>query len=204
MERDPIAQKHLAKIQTMRGTYDSMGNRVPPPQLSTRRSKSSSNLSEYQYYQTIAYKTAACTIYYHEAQVKTASDYDPITDDFLHHSPAAGTQESLLAPPDASPRKSYAKNEKKHHHKMRPKSAPKHRRPSPVTLDYPSNEEYFSEEELRLPVDDDEGSSAISDQDCGGGGGGGGGGGAESQRATVPAPPPESPGAAESAAEKVI
>ena len=50
MERDPIAQKHLAKIQTMRGTYDAMGNRLPPPNPSegapARRSKSSSNLSK--------------------------------------------------------------------------------------------------------------------------------------------------------------
>merc|ERR1712156_1122895 len=73
LERDPIAQKHLAKIQTMRGTYDSMGNRLPPDagsQQPARRSKSSSNL-------------------------------------------------------DQQTRKSYAKSEKKH--KMRPKSAPKHR-----------------------------------------------------------------------------
>ena len=50
LERDPIAQKHLAKIQTMRGTYDAMGNRLPPPNPSegapARRSKSSSNLSK--------------------------------------------------------------------------------------------------------------------------------------------------------------
>jgi hypothetical protein len=47
LERDPIAQKHAARIQKMRGTYDSMGNRVPPPQpnnVGGRRSKSSGNL----------------------------------------------------------------------------------------------------------------------------------------------------------------
>ena len=46
LERDPIAQKHMAKIQNLRGTYDSMGNRLPPPQPQ-RRSKSSSNLGKY-------------------------------------------------------------------------------------------------------------------------------------------------------------
>ena len=128
------------------------------------------------------------------------AEYDPITDDFLHRHPAT-TQESLLVPtPDASPRKSYAKNEKKHHHKMRPKSAPKHRRPSPVTLDYPSNEEYFSEEELRLPVDDDEGSSAISDQDFIRADHEGGKNGNANAEPEVQG----SPGAAASAAEKVI
>ena len=30
IERDPIAQKHSARIQKLRGTYDSMGNRMPP------------------------------------------------------------------------------------------------------------------------------------------------------------------------------
>ena len=92
------------------------------------------------------------------------ADYDPITDDFMH--PSAATQESLLVPPDQQTRKSYAKSEKKH--KMRPKSAPKHRvSPSASKFDYPSNEdegvEDFSEEELRLP--DDDGSSAVSDQE---------------------------------------
>ena len=94
------------------------------------------------------------------------ADYDPITDDFMH--PSAATQESLLVPPDQQTRKSYAKSEKKH--KMRPKSAPKHRvshATSASKFDYPSNEdegvEDFSEEELRLP--DDDGSSAVSDQE---------------------------------------
>ena len=92
------------------------------------------------------------------------ADYDPITDDFMH--PSAATQESLLVPPDQQTRKSYAKSEKKH--KMRPKSAPKHRvSPSASKFDYPSNEdegvEDFSEEELRLP--DDDASSAVSDQE---------------------------------------
>ena len=91
------------------------------------------------------------------------ADYDPITDDFLHPS---ATQESLLVPPDQSPRKSYAKSEKKH--KTRPKSAPKHRSSQQhAKFDYPSNEdegvEDFSEEELRLP--DDDASSAVSDQE---------------------------------------
>ena len=99
----------------------------------------------------------------YEAQVKTVADYDPITDDFLHPS---ATQESLLVPPDQSPRKSYAKSEKKH--KTRPKSAPKHRSTQQhAKFDYPSNEdegvEDFSEEELRLP--DDDASSAVSDQE---------------------------------------
>jgi hypothetical protein len=31
LEKDPIAQRHVARIQKLRGTYDSMGNRVPPP-----------------------------------------------------------------------------------------------------------------------------------------------------------------------------
>ena len=31
MEKDPVAQRHVARIQKLRGTYDSMGNRVPPP-----------------------------------------------------------------------------------------------------------------------------------------------------------------------------
>ncbi len=48
LERDPIAQKHMSRIQKMRGTYDSLGNRVPPPQprdsVGSRRSKSSGNL----------------------------------------------------------------------------------------------------------------------------------------------------------------
>jgi hypothetical protein len=26
-----VAQRHVARIQKLRGTYDSMGNRVPPP-----------------------------------------------------------------------------------------------------------------------------------------------------------------------------
>ena len=26
-----MAQRHVARIQKLRGTYDSMGNRVPPP-----------------------------------------------------------------------------------------------------------------------------------------------------------------------------
>ena len=93
------------------------------------------------------------------------ADYDPITDDFMHPS---ATQESLLVPPDQQTRKSYAKSEKKH--KMRPKSAPKHRvshATSASKFEYPSNEdegvEDFSEEELRLP--DDDGSSAVSDQE---------------------------------------
>ena len=30
LEKDPIAQKHAARIEKMRGTYDSMGNRLPP------------------------------------------------------------------------------------------------------------------------------------------------------------------------------
>ena len=30
LEKDPIAQKHAARIANMRGTYDSMGNRLPP------------------------------------------------------------------------------------------------------------------------------------------------------------------------------
>ena len=53
LEKDPIAQKHAARIQKMRGTYDSMGNRLPPPQPSvttttvSRRSKSSGNLSKF-------------------------------------------------------------------------------------------------------------------------------------------------------------
>ena len=31
LEKDPVAQRHVARIQKLRGTYDSMGNRVPPP-----------------------------------------------------------------------------------------------------------------------------------------------------------------------------
>ena len=117
------------------------------------------------------------------------TDYDPITDDFLHLEHEQGDDEhenqpeSFLVPPDAngsgsggngngnsptSPRKSYAKNEKKFSHKMRPKSAPKHRRRHPSPGEGYSNEEYYeeSEEDLRVPLDDDEGSSAcVSDQD---------------------------------------
>jgi hypothetical protein len=90
----------------------------------------------------------------------------------LHLDITATTQESLLVPSDVTNNASTSRggsassgsrNEK---HKMRPKSAPKHRRPSPVVLDYPASNEEFSEEELRLPADDEEGlSSAISDQD---------------------------------------
>lgn len=87
------------------------------------------------------------------------ADYDPITDDFLvvHH-----TEENLLVPPEATSGGTGGSGGKKHG-KVRPKSAPKHRRPSPVNVaDYPSNEE-FSEEELRLAVDDDD--SPVSDQE---------------------------------------
>ena len=120
------------------------------------------------------------------------TDYDPITDDFdlhehidhpeqdLEDDPNADLESFLVPPIDGattgngnsrsgSPRKSYAKAEKKHHHKMRPKSAPKHRQPRhPSPGEGYSNEEYYeeSEEDLRVPIDDDEGSSAcISDQD---------------------------------------
>lgn len=99
-----------------------------------------------------------------KAQVKpVVTDYDPITDDFLvHHHVVVTTQESLLVPPDAKKNQTKDGNGNS---KVRPKSAPKHRRASPAVLDYPSNED-FSEEEIRLPVDDDEGnSSAVSDQD---------------------------------------
>ena len=30
LEKDPVAQKHAAKIRKLRGTYDKYGNRVPP------------------------------------------------------------------------------------------------------------------------------------------------------------------------------
>ena len=82
------------------------------------------------------------------------TDYDPITDDFLHEQHDVDDPkeiESFLVPPDAngsgnspsSPRKSYAKNEKKFSHKMRPKSAPKHRRRHPSPGEGYSNEEYY-------------------------------------------------------------
>lgn len=101
------------------------------------------------------------------------TDYDPINDEFTQSPIPNADQEYSLAPIDAaaagsgSPRKSYAKAEKKPS-RHRPKSAPKHRHRHPSPGPGYSNEEYYeeSEEDLRVPIDDDEGSSAcISDQD---------------------------------------
>ena len=49
LEKDPIAQKHAARIEQMRGTYDSMGNRLPPvhqPIKRGRRRKKRTETSE--------------------------------------------------------------------------------------------------------------------------------------------------------------
>ena len=98
-------------------------------------------------------------------------EYDPISNDFLHPRQTCTTQVSLV-PPDSVPKRSQSPRKKVNSekvHKTRPKSAPKHRQRSTRGIPLDSNEEEgceeFSEEELRLPVDDDEGSSAISDQD---------------------------------------
>ena len=39
LEKDPIAQKHAARIEKMRGTYDSMGNRLPPVHQPIKRGR---------------------------------------------------------------------------------------------------------------------------------------------------------------------
>ena len=39
LEKDPIAQKHAARIEQMRGTYDSLGNRLPPVQQPIKRGR---------------------------------------------------------------------------------------------------------------------------------------------------------------------
>jgi hypothetical protein len=39
LDKDPIAQKHAARINQMRGTYDSMGNRLPPVNQPIKRGR---------------------------------------------------------------------------------------------------------------------------------------------------------------------
>lgn len=145
LERDPIAQKHVARIQKLRGSYDEMGNRVPPPQepvqskKGRRRKKNNPG----------------------NPGSQESGDEEDVLDGYIDKEEArvvpikttttlvTEKKKAQFSPDTPTQQRSKSSKVKR---KPRPKSAPKHNRKAPEYED-------FSEEELKLG---DEASSVAS------------------------------------------
>ena len=172
LEKDPIAQKHQARISRLRGTYDRYGNRIPPECFSRPRKTRPSSSTERDMLESEDDDVGDNLLSsLHPPPPPRRSKKPPraVRRSYHHQKIASSSSPSPLPKQKQKPPQKSTLKVGGGGRKTRPKSAPKNRAvsrgsPVPEVDEYSSDVEESSEADIPLPnrLDEDETSSEAS------------------------------------------